>query len=204
MDYASLNRERIDRREIMDHLGGIEVPWSNVGGIRWDDISPDCLPVFLYKSKTPKAIIAANRFQMETIIKTDHEYVREVFIVEITRLMKHSNLMYCEDNIEKDRKFRHKKKRILSNEKKMMMKDIVQQLNRTRTAEDIAAAYKVTKSTVVQMAIKLRKSPYNFNIPTLRGYDEFNLFADEIAKENPGLVKKPMAQKSLKIVGGGG
>lgn len=198
MENAELTRGMIDRESIIDRLGGIQVPSTQVGGIKWEHISTDCLPVFLYRTKTPKALIAANRFQLDTLRQIDQDCLKEVYIVEIARLMKHSNLTYCEDTIEKDRKFRHKKTRVMFNEKKAMMKDIITQLNRNRTAGDIAAAYKVSAFHVNQLAVKLRKPPYNFNIPTLRGFDEFNVFAEEIAKENPEFIKKPLAPRQTK------
>lgn len=198
MDHATMSKGFLDRKGLQE-IGAIEVPWGQVGGIQWAHISKDCLPVIVYKSSAPKAVICANRFQLETLLKIDHEYVKECFIVEIVQLMKHSNLSYCEDMIEKDRKFRHKKKSLMAPEKKALMKDIITQLNRTRTAQDIAAAYKIATSSVIQMSVKLRKAPYNFNIPTIRGYDDFNVFAEEIAKENPSFVKKPLASKPNKI-----
>lgn len=193
MDHATLSKGYYDRRAILDELGGMEVPGGSIAALRWDDISKDCLPVFLYKCATPKGVIASNRMQLDHLRKTDHEFNRELYIVEISRLMKHSNLEYCEDTIEKDRKFRHKKKKLLSNTKKAIMKDIVQSLNKTRTAAEIAAQYGTSAFNINQIASRLRKE-YNFNIPGARGFDEFGAFASELAKESPELIRKPLAK----------
>lgn len=198
MEYATMSRSHMDRKAMFE-MGAIEVPWGSFLTLHWDDISKDCLPVIVYKSSTPKAIICANRLQLDSVRQENETHVRECYIVEIARIMKHSNLTYCEDNIERDRKFRHKKKKILSNTKKLMMKDIVQNLNRTRTAAEIAATYGTNAFNVNILAGKLRQAPYNFNIPGARGFDEFAVFAAEIAQENPGLVRQPLASKKPPI-----
>lgn len=194
MEQATMSKGFLERRALQE-IGGVEVPWGQVMALRWDDIPKDCLPVILYKSTTPKAVICANRVQLDSVRKNDHEFVRECFIIEIHRIMKHSNLTYCEDTIEMDRKFKHKKKKLLSNTKKLLMKDIVQTLNRTRTANEIAASYGTSHFNVNIMANKLRRPPYNFNIPGARGTSDFDFFAAEIARENPDLIKKPLASK---------
>lgn len=198
MEQATLSKGFLERRAIVE-IGGVEVLWGHVGALRWDDIPKDCLPVVLYETTNPKAVVCANRMQLDTIRKMDNEFVRKCFIVEISRILKHSNLTYCEDTIEKDRKFPHKKRKLLSNTKKLIMKEIVQSLNRSRTAEEIAATYGTSKVSINLMADKLRKPPYNFNIPGARGFDEFATFAKEIAAENPELVRRAPAPLAKNI-----
>lgn len=193
MDYATLEREVIKREDIINRLGGVEIPWGHVAALDWEDISKDCLPIIVYRSKDPEAKVCANRMQLDAIRKDNPPILRECYIVEIPRIMKHSNLKYCEDLIELDRKFKHKRKKILSNQKKLMMKDIVENLNRSKSAADIAAAHGTSAFNVTLMATKLRKQ-YNFNIPGARGNGEFAMFAAEIAKERPELINKPLAK----------
>lgn len=190
MDYPSMNKGFYERRALID-LGAVEVPNGSLGVLSWEEIPKDCLPIFSYKTSAPKALIAANRMQLETLRNADKDVVREVYIGEIDRIRKHSNLEYCLDMVEMDRKIgRRKKKRLLGNTQRALVRDIVENLNRSKTVEDIAAAYGTSKVNVNLMAVRLRKAPHFFRIPGAKGYNEFDVIAQQLAKERPELVQQ--------------
>lgn len=196
MNTPSMSSGYWERKGLMQ-LGAVEVP--SIQNLEWDVIPRDFLPVFLYRTAAPKALIAANRFQLDELKKIDKDVHRECYILEIKKIRTHSNLDYCADDIEMDRKYPRRKKKLLTNTTKQLLTDIVENLNRSKTASELAAFYKTSVSNVNLLAVKLRKE-YNFKIPGARGFSEFDAMAKQLVKDHPEMIMQPLAKKDSAFV----
>lgn len=207
MDYAELKNEYLDvehhGHKIKNELGGMEIPGGNLGYLQWAQIPEDCLPVVLVSSKQPKGLICLNRYQLKEQIAKRHEHLTYFFTVPISRLMPidKSNLEYFTNKVEADRKMGRRKRELLPEDvRKAMIEDIAVNLNRGRSAGDIAATYGTTAANVKLVATNLVKK-YKFNIPGIAvGKGKmFDVWAKQLAENNPQLLSAPLAPHKPQI-----
>lgn len=204
MEYAEIKPEYRTREAIKNELGGVEIPYSGIGFLQWGELSNDCLLVVLLRKKDDHlGLICSNRIQMKEQISKRNEAGepgRDFFQVEISRLMKHSNLEFFMNIIEGDRKLARKKRRVPLQTLKALMEDIITKLNRTTTAEDLAALHNTSKMNVMGIATRLVKKN-NFIIPGVgqgRG-KMFDVLAGQLAENHRNLLAAPLAKKEPTI-----
>lgn len=85
---------------------------------------------------------------------------------------------------------RKRQKVFTDKEREAIMTEIAKNLNRTKTARELAQEYNISVTSIWSMSRRLRKSPYNLDIPTQTTLGDFHTIAERIVKNNPGLVKK--------------